>query len=171
MRLRNEIRTSRGSSPSELEFTELLAAPEFQQAKVIATYYSFGDEPNTEKLNREILKMEKLLLLPALRPDRSLEFRLWDGEVSNLARNGNLSEPIGPKFANSIDLMIVPALAVDKDGNRLGRGGGSYDRALREYKVFSIALINEGELLEVLPAELHDEKVSAVLAGKRLIRF
>lgn len=171
MRLRNEIRANRGSHPSELDFTELLAAPEFHRAEVIASYYSFGDEPNTIKLNQEVLNFGKSLALPMMRPDRSLEFRLWDGEVSNLTRNGNLFEPKGPKFTGLIDLMIIPALAVDKKGNRLGRGGGSYDRALHEHRTFSIALVNEGEMLETLPAESHDEKISAAIVGKRLIRF
>lgn len=171
MRLRNEIRASRGSALSNLEITALLEAPEFHKATVIASYRSFGDEPNTDQLNQEILNLGKRLLLPALRADRSLEFREWDGEVSNLAHNRNLSEPIGPKFTEPIDLMLVPALAIDKKGNRLGRGGGSYDRALHENKTFSIALINDGEFLDSLPTEKHDEKVSAVLVGKRLLRF
>lgn len=169
--MRNQIRASRGSLDSLLDFTELLAAPEFRDADVIASYLSFGDEPKTDELNQEILSLGKRLVLPVLLADQSLEFRAWDGSTSNLARKGKLSEPIGSKFIEPIDLMIVPALAVDKRGYRLGRGGGSYDRALLKHQVFSIALVNNDELLESLPTEVHDEKVSAVLAGNRFIRF
>jgi 5-formyltetrahydrofolate cyclo-ligase len=59
---------------------------------------------------------------------------------------------------------VVPALAVDRTGLRMGRGGGSYDRVLaRADRAYSVALLHDGELLEKVPAEPHDRRVRAVI--------
>ncbi len=57
--------------------------------------------------------------------------------------------------------MIVPALLVARDGTRLGRGGGSYDRALARATGLTVALLHDGELVDALPAEPHDVAVQA----------
>ena len=71
----------------------------------------------------------------------------------------------------SADLVLVPALAVDAAGVRLGRGGGSYDRALSRVRpgVPVIALLYPGEVVPVLPAQPHDRPVTAALTPARLI--
>ena len=138
---------------------------------MIASYRSFGYEPDTTSLNEQILKSGRQLLLPVRLSDNSLEFRIWDGNLSNLVRNGKLEEPSGERYLGAIDMMIVPALAVDKKGNRLGRGGGSYDRALDSFSGFSVALVYENEVLEELPTEEHDVPVRLLLTPERLIRI
>ena len=60
---------------------------------------------------------------------------------------------------------ILPALAIDKSGNRLGQGGGSYDRIKSLVVKFKVAAINEAELVESIPNETHDLKVDAVLTS------
>jgi 5-formyltetrahydrofolate cyclo-ligase len=75
------------------------------------------------------------------------------------------TEPVrGPATVARADIVIVPALAVDAAGNRLGRGGGSYDRALARVggQVPTIALLYDGELRPSVPAEPHDRPVRAV---------
>lgn len=138
---------------------------------MVASYRSYGDEPSTVALNEAIRSLGKNLLLPVLNPDLSLSFAPWNGDPRELKVNGNFEEPIGAHFAGEIDLLIVPALAIDKSGNRLGQGGGSYDRTLARFSGFSVALINASEFLESLPSEPHDQRVSAVLAGSKLMRF
>jgi len=118
-----------------------------------------------------IIAEGKALLLPVLKPDHSLIFSLWDGETASLKLNGKVEEPIGGEFSGEIDLMILPALAIDAKGNRLGQGGGSYDRALANFSGFSIAIIYESELVETLPTEATDRKVSAALTPSKLVRF
>ena len=169
--LRNLIREQRRISRSNFDFSLITELSEFKSARTIASYRSYGDEPSTLVLNQMILSEGKELLLPALKSDLGLEFRLWNGDPNSLKMNGNIEEPIGEEFKGVIDLMITPALALDMNGNRLGQGGGSYDRALAWFSGFSIALINENELLDTLPTEASDRKVSAALTPTRLIRF
>lgn len=169
--LRESIGLRRRDSQSHFNLALLSGSQEFKNAEVVASYRSFGDEPNTEKLNQLILQVGKKLLLPVRLSDNSLEFRNWDGNLGKLKRSGNVEEPIGERFLGSIDLMIVPALAIDSKGNRLGRGGGSYDRALRDFSGISLALINEAEFVAALPSESHDVPVKMVLTPSKLVRI
>lgn len=170
-KLRDSIKERRRDNQSHFNLKLLTESPEFKDSQVIASYRSFDDEPDTTSLNELILKSGRELLLPVRLPDNSLEFRIWDGDSSNLVRNGKLEEPSGERYLGPIDLMIVPALAVDKKGDRLGRGGGSYDRALASFSGVSIALVYEDELLAELPTEVHDVPVKLILTPERLIRI
>lgn len=170
--LRKRFRDSRNRHRPSLEWKHLTDSPEFKDAKIIASYVSYDLEPDTTILNAEILKSGKTLLLPRMNNDRSLSWIPWDGREELLARTNNHQEPRGNIFEGVIDLYIVPALAVDKHGYRLGQGGGSYDRALAGATGWKIALINENELLaEPLPVESHDQPVNAVATPSRLVRF
>jgi 5-formyltetrahydrofolate cyclo-ligase len=169
--LRESIRLRRQVSQSHFNHSLLSDSPEFKNSEVIASYRSFGDEPNTEKLNQLILESGKKLLLPVRLPDNSLEFRIWDGNPAKLKRSGKVEEPIGERFLGRIDLLIVPSLAIDSKGNRLGQGGGSYDRTLRDFSGVSIGLINEDEFVRDLPIESHDMPVKMALTPTRLLRI
>lgn len=170
-KLRDSIKERRRDNQSHFNLKLLTESSEFKDSQVIASYRSLGYEPDTTSLNEQILKSGRQLLLPVRLSDNSLEFRIWDGNLSNLVRNGKLEEPSGERYLGAIDMMIVPALAVDKKGNRLGRGGGSYDRALDSFSGFSVALVYEDEVLEELPTEEHDVPVRLLLTPERLIRI
>ena len=158
------IRDSRDEhSAKPLLISALLDSQNFKNAKVIASYFSYGTEPDTRELNSSIIAAGKILLLPKLLSDNSLVFIKWDGKNESLIRNGKVAEPEGELFTGEIDLMILPALAIDKSGNRLGQGGGSYDRITSLLVKFKVAAINEAELVESIPNETHDLKVDAVL--------
>jgi 5-formyltetrahydrofolate cyclo-ligase len=113
-------------------------------------------------------------LLPVLLADNDLDWAAYDGRLTP-GRHG-LPEPVGPRLGvNAIsdcDLVLVPALLVDRRGVRLGRGGGSYDRALRRATGLTVALVHDDELVDELPAELHDVRVAAVATpGAGLVRL
>lgn len=79
-------------------------------------------------------------------------------------------EPTGEAVPRaSIDLMLVPALAIDSTGNRLGKGKGFYDRALRDFAATAAAVIFDEELLELVPSEPHDMRVSMVVTPVRTL--
>lgn len=151
----------------------ILQIPEFESAKFVASYHSYGDEPATVGLNLEILNTRKTLLLPRVRKDLDLEWIKWDGNSEELIKKGNFYEPLGEEIdGNLIDMVIIPCLRVNREGFRLGQGGGSYDRALSKMRAFRLGLIYSGEITnEDLLIEPHDQKLNAVATPELLIRF
>jgi 5-formyltetrahydrofolate cyclo-ligase len=110
-----------------------------------------------------VLAQFTLVLLPRLLPDGDLGWAFYDGSLVDGPRG--LREPAGPPAdVRDASLVIVPALAVSRSGMRLGRGGGSYDRALaRVSSAATVALLHDGELLDSVPSEPHDRPVHAVI--------
>jgi len=143
----------------------VLAAPEAQMAGTVASYYSVGTEPDTRGLVFALWKRGTYVLLPLLRADDDLDWASYEGPDSLGPGPRGLLEPTEPPRGvtaiTSADLVIVPALAVDRGGMRLGRGGGSYDRALARVgaAIPTIALIYDDELLEEVPAGPLDQPV------------
>ena len=146
----------------------LLDRPEVQMAGTIAAYYSIGTEPDTRGLVFALWKRGSYVLLPVLRPDGDLDWASYEGPDSLVPGPRGLLEPgEPPRGVDAVaraDAVLVPALAVDRAGNRLGRGGGSYDRALARVGplIPLIALVYDDELLGQVPAEPHDIPVRAV---------
>ncbi len=146
----------------------VLGLAEVQMAGTIAAYYSVGSEPDTRRLVYALWKRGSYVLLPLLRPDGDLDWASYEGPDSLRPGPRGLLEPAEPpRGADAVtraDVVLVPALAVDAAGRRLGRGGGSYDRALARVGplIPVIALLYDGELLDQVPTEPHDAPVRAV---------
>lgn len=166
--LRNQVRAARKNNPVNSDFDFLLDIAEIADAEVVASYYPIEFEPNLLKLNLNLIRKKKILLLPRIINDQ-IEFIKFDG--GELRRNGIFHEPIGLPFFGEINTILVPALAVDKKGFRLGQGGGFYDRFLTTTSAFRIAIINENEFLNSLPTEWHDQKMDAVALSGRFVRI
>lgn len=156
----------------------VLGLPEAQMAGTVAAYYSAGTEPGTRGLVYALWKRGSYVLLPLLLPGGDLDWASYDGPDSLLPGRRGLLEPAEPPrgvaAVSSADLVIVPALAVDRRGYRLGRGGGSYDRALARVgaPVPTIALIYDGELLDEVPVASHDLAVRlAARPGEGITRL
>jgi 5-formyltetrahydrofolate cyclo-ligase len=147
----------------------LLSLPEVQMAGTVAAYYSIGSEPDTRGLVFALWKRGTYVLLPLLRPDGDLDWASYEGPDSLVAGPRGLQEPgqaaRGTGAVASADVVLVPALAVDRQGNRLGRGGGSFDRALARVGplIPVVALLYDSELVEQVPVEGHDTPVRAVV--------
>lgn len=172
--LRQQYRRERRERFMEDSWLHILDAREFDGVKVVASYASYGDEPSTRDINTELIQRGVILLLPRLLSNSDLEWVHWDGNENSLAAHGKIQEPHGFAFKdlNLIDVVIVPALHVDRSGNRLGQGGGSYDRALPRLNGWKIALVHHGELTsEPLPAEEHDQKLDAAATPDLIARF
>jgi 5-formyltetrahydrofolate cyclo-ligase len=157
----------------------LLTLPEVEMAAGVAAYVSVGAEPDTRGLVFALWKRGTYVLLPKLLPDGDLDWATYEGPDS-LAPTGRygLLEPTSPArgvaAVASADVVIVPALAVDRTGVRLGRGGGSYDRALARVGpgILTVAAVYDSELVGALPYQPHDQRVrAAVTPGGGLRRF
>ena len=173
IRYRQERKLLTSVKDDSLLWNHICDLPEFNSSRTVASYYSYGDEPSTEKLNQQILKAGKKIALPIVQQDRNLTWALWDGNAKSLQKQGNLFVPkTNPIDPNEIDFVIVPCLHVNRSGYRLGQGGGSYDRALVGMKAFRIGLIYSTEITnEPLPIEAHDQKLDAVATPELIVRF
>jgi 5-formyltetrahydrofolate cyclo-ligase len=147
---------------------------------VVAAYVPTGAEPGGPDLPavlREALPADAVLLLPVLLPDLDLDWAGYDDRLVTTGRG--LREPPGPRLGRGAvavaTMVVAPAVAVDRRGVRLGRGGGSFDRTLARVPpgVPVVALLHDGELRdEDLPAEPHDRPVSAAITpGHGLVRL
>lgn len=141
-------------------------------AAVIAAYAGIGHEPPTRRLIDELVEAGRTVLLPIVSPT-GLAWGAYEGWDALVRRHG-LLEPTDQLAAGmeSADLVFAPALAVDRRGNRLGRGAGHYDRSLADMpRERIVAVVFAEEVLNVVPAEAHDVEVGAALTPDGLIRF
>jgi 5-formyltetrahydrofolate cyclo-ligase len=147
----------------------LLTRPEVEMAGTIAAYVSRGTEPDTHSLLLALWKRGTYVLLPRLLPDNDLDWATYEGPDSLAPARYGLLEPQaearGVHAVAAADVVIAPAVAVDHTGVRLGRGGGSYDRALARVgpHILTVGLVYDAELVESLPAGPHDQRLRAVV--------
>ncbi|QGN45551.1 5-formyltetrahydrofolate cyclo-ligase [Micromonospora sp. WMMD558] len=162
---------------------ELIAAAGRVQAELVAlvrrlrprrmtAYVPVASEPGGPDLPAVLqaaLPTGAELLLPVLRDDLDLDWAPWAGPDALVAAGRGMREPTWPRLGVTAvaeaELVVVPALAVDRRGVRLGRGGGSYDRALARVPSTALTVVplHDGELVDELPAEAHDRPVRAVV--------
>jgi 5-formyltetrahydrofolate cyclo-ligase len=169
---RSALPADQRSAAGTLIRDAVLAEPQVQMAGTIAAYYSIGAEPGTHGLVFALWKRGSYVLLPVLRPDGDLDWASYEGPDSMVPGPRGLLEPgEPPRGVDAVaraDAVLVPALAVDGAGRRLGRGGGSYDRALARVGplVPLIALVYDDELVEHVSAESHDIPVRATVSPR-----
>lgn len=155
----------------------LLASPEVTRAATVAAYVSVGAEPGTGPLLHALTAAGKRVVLPLLQPDGSLDWAVYRGDDTLLAARRGLLEPdgppLGPDSVGTADVVLVPGLAVSLTGDRLGRGGGSYDRALGRVPVgtFTCVLLHDEEVGLTVPTEPHDRRVTAAASPAGITRL
>ncbi|MEU0788401.1 5-formyltetrahydrofolate cyclo-ligase [Streptomyces sp. NPDC006173] len=161
-----------------------LELPELAHARAVAAYVSVGSEPGTLALLDALHARGVRVLLPVLLPDNDLDWGVYEG-AGSLApvRHGTrmaLLEPagerLGPEAVRDADAVLLPGLAVDGRGMRLGRGGGSYDRVLARLERADadpalVVLLYDAEVVDRVPAEAHDRPVHAVVTPSGVRRF
>ena len=145
------------------------------RAACVAGFVGVRGEPPTLPLLDALRARGSRVLLPRLLDDMDLAFVEYAGREALGAGPRGLLEPVGPPLETaaigSAEVVLVPALAVDRRGHRLGQGGGSYDRALPRAHGLRIAVVFADEVLDEVPVEPHDAAVDGVLTEHGLVRF
>lgn len=137
--------------------------------RVVAAFVPVGDEPRHGRLLDLLHAVGATVLLPVLRDDLDLDWAAYEpGGLAPGRVRPSLQEPTGPRLGleavSEAGLVLVPALAVARDGTRLGFGAGSYDRALRRVEGDRlVAVVHDDEVLGSLPREPHDIRVAHAL--------
>ncbi|MFF8790274.1 5-formyltetrahydrofolate cyclo-ligase [Streptomyces sp. NPDC015125] len=146
----------------------------------VAAYVSIGGEPSTRALLDRLRAAGVRVLLPVLLPDNDLDWALYEGTERLVRAGRGLLEPdgprLGPEAVTQADVVLLPGLAVDHGGLRLGRGGGSYDRVLARLeragaRASLVVLLYDAEVLAEVPAEPHDRHVHAAVTPSAVHRF
>jgi 5-formyltetrahydrofolate cyclo-ligase len=155
----------------------VLDLPEVIAARTVAAYLSIGTEPATTDLVEALRSKGVRVVVPVLRADLDLDWAQYVG-IDHLAQGPRgLWSPRGPLLGVQAvvesGVIVVPAIAVDDAGVRLGRGGGSYDRALARVPAGHpvIALLYDGERRDVVPAQAHDRRVTTIVTPSEVHRF
>ncbi len=159
--LRDELLQERRTlTPDQIEAARaaVRAAVLARQAELrwtsVAAYLPLRTEPGSHELLDELVRRGVRVLVPVTQPDHDLDWVALPGD-----------EPLGADAIAAVDAVLVPALAVALDGTRLGRGGGSYDRALVRVPAATpvAALLYDTEVLASVPSERWDRPVGAVV--------
>ncbi len=140
----------------------------------IGCYASLPTEPPTGLLRKELLSLGCAVYLPIITESNEL---LWGKDCEPFSTNRfGITEPEnGELSTGQISCVIIPALAVDKFGNRLGRGAGYFDKALSTVASFAeggplrIAVVFDDEVLPEIPCEPHDQKIDLIVTPQRVI--
>ena len=155
----------------EALFRRFLALPQVAATRTILLYHGMDTEPDTVRLLPPLWDMGKQVCLPRCLPGNQMEARLVQRDSTLVRHPYGMLEP-GPDCPlippDQIDLVLVPGLAFDRSGGRLGRGGGYYDRWLAGFSGVTAALCRDGLLMEAIPRLPHDLGVDLVITETRL---
>jgi 5-formyltetrahydrofolate cyclo-ligase len=155
----------------------VLEMPQVAAAGTVAAYYSAGTEPDTRQLVFARWKRGSYVVLPVLLPDGDLDWAAYAGDQDLVPARFGLLEPVSSRLGSdavaTADAVLLPGLAVSLRGDRLGRGGGSYDRALGRVPVgtFTCVLLHDDEVGVDVPVEPHDRPVTAAASPAGITRF
>ena len=135
----------------------------FQKADCIAIYYAMSDEVRTSGLIEKWYEKKKIIL-PVISGE-NINFHTYTGK-ENLAKSAlSINEPTSTEVVSpeNIDLFIVPGVAFDRSGNRLGRGKAYYDKYLTNITKPMIGVCFDFQLIDSVPSEKHDIKMDMII--------
>ena len=158
----------------EAIYNNVSALPEIGNAGTVFLYFSVGHEVDTRKLIAAMVKAGKRVALPVSLPDGVMYFaeyraeQMQDGSVVPIPEPDADAVKLEPRDG---DLILVPGLSFDREGFRLGQGGGYYDRFLGKRKLYSVGLARDCLLMDRVPREKHDQRVRCLVTETMVLRF
>ena len=183
--LRRELLKKRDSIPSQVRKAKdrvinerLMSLDEIKNANVLFFFASFRSEVNTLDVIAQLISDGKRLVLPKVDNERHL-LLLYELKGMDELAEGYMGIPEPSVLTedrmveiNGVDAVIIPGAGFDVEGNRIGYGGGYYDRLLSSLtrNVPIVAPAYEEQIIESIPSESHDIKVGIILTDRRVIR-
>lgn len=157
------------TAQSELILSQLEKMTVFREAKTVLLYYPKNNEVDVLPLFKRY-KRDKVLLLPVTHRN-GMTANPYEGNDKMHRGKVGIPEPTTPPFEGNIDVIIVPAVAFDKEGNRLGRGGGYYDRFLKKQSHATfIGVGYDFQLVDEVPVRKHDQKMHRIILPSQTIQ-
>ncbi len=152
----------------------LTSSNPWKNAKSVMLYMSIGSEVFTLPLLSKAIEESKKIILPKVKGKHIIPIEVNE-KFKLISSFGGILEPEAEEvYTGTIDLCIVPLVAFDDKGYRLGYGGGYYDRFLKEYESkikLKLGLAYEKQKIEGIPAEEHDVTLDAICTENRIILF
>ena len=167
------LSTDKRNYQEELILDYLRQLPEWTEAKIIALTKSMSIEFSLGKVVKLARNMNKKIVVPVTLPHRQMKFAFWDEKTQFQKNSFGVEEPIQPIWVDKeqIDLVIVPGLAYSKKGERLGFGGGYYDRFIEQQNFSTISLAYQEQVYDeaVWNVEVFDQAVQMLITKEGVI--
>lgn len=164
--LKSQLSLQEKKRISSTIFSRLESCETFQKANTIMLYWSMEDEVHTHDFVQK-WATKKQIILPCVN-GAHLELKIYQGTEHLVAGDRyGIPEPNGPLFTKpeTIDLIVVPGVAFDRQNNRMGRGKAYYDKLLASVKAHKTGICFSFQLLETVPTDQYDIKMDEVIAG------
>lgn len=164
-RLRKERAAFSDPEAGEILQRRVVTHPWFLEARTLALYLPVRGEPPTAKIQEAARNLGKRLVLPRVTGE-CLTLHPWEPELLLIPGPFGIPEPPEgtPELpVEDLDLVLVPGVAFDRRGYRLGHGKGHYDRLLANYRGYTVGIGWEFQRLEEVPRQPHDVRMRAVV--------
>jgi 5-formyltetrahydrofolate cyclo-ligase len=166
---KKQITENEMQSEADIIFNKIESLPEFKAATTILMYWSTPDELPTHQIVRKWC-YNKIIILPSVINENEMEFKRYFAIGKMKKGNLGIEEPDSiESYKGKFDLVIVPGIACDRKGNRLGRGKGYYDKFLSETKILKIGVGLSFQLLDYVPATREDVKMDKIVTESEIL--
>jgi 5-formyltetrahydrofolate cyclo-ligase len=167
--LKKQMSEADMQNEADILFAKIEALPEFKAATTILMYWSTPDELPTHQIVRKWC-YNKIIILPSVINDNEMEFKRYFAIGKMRKGNLGIEEPDSIEcYTGKFDLVIVPGVAFDRKGNRLGRGKGYYDKFLKDNKIPKIGVGFSFQLLDYVPTTRNDIKMDKIVTATEII--
>ena len=171
LKKRNSLSKEMLDKMSEMIQARVMNTDEFKNTETVATYHPVGSEVSTIQILSSVLQLKKRLALPRVEDETKIIF----AEVKDLENDLEVGKYkiMEPKThclkVSKIDLVLVPGIAWDENGHRLGYGKGYYDRYLANLQTISVGLAYDFQILKHIPHGDNDFRVNLIVTEKHVI--
>lgn len=165
--LKREYRQEQLATLSLAIIERLIMEPHFRKAKTVMLYCALPDEVDTRELLNHCIEKGKKVLLPKVTGETTMELRQYTGNDDLAVGAFGILEPTGATFNafDTIEVAVIPGMAFDSNGNRLGRGKGYYDRFLSMLpaRIYKIGVCFDFQKFEHIPTATNDIQMDCVI--------